>query len=143
MARTLTYYTYSQTFLCARINRHLNNMGWCFCCCLFIKKKKRAISQAWCHTSIISILGRLKKDNHKFEASLGYIMRPYVNKRQRNNSTSVINYLIFCSFQVSQISLQIKRLFYLYSLIKMYKNSIIPLLVDIQTDLIFFLATKK
>jgi hypothetical protein len=34
-------------------------------------------------TPIIPALGRLKQENHKFEASLGYIVRPMLRKKKK------------------------------------------------------------
>ena len=34
--------------------------------------------QAWQHVPVISALGRLRQENPKFEAILGYIVRPFL-----------------------------------------------------------------
>jgi hypothetical protein len=38
-------------------------------------------SQAWWFTTVILAFGRLRQEDHKFEVSLGYIVRPYLKKK--------------------------------------------------------------
>jgi hypothetical protein len=39
--------------------------------CLYFKRQ--VCCQAWWYTSVISALGRLRQEDHQFEANLGYI----------------------------------------------------------------------
>lgn len=41
---------------------------------LLKEKKKKLLSQAWCHQPVISVLERLKQEDwHQFEVSLAYV----------------------------------------------------------------------
>jgi hypothetical protein len=37
----------------------------------------------WWQTLVISTLRRLRQENYKFKASLGFILRPYLNKQRK------------------------------------------------------------
>jgi hypothetical protein len=39
-------------------------------------QKEKTWSQAWWCTPVIPALGRLRQEDHKFQTSLGYTMRP-------------------------------------------------------------------
>jgi hypothetical protein len=45
--------------------------------------ESKPFSQAWWHTTVISALGRLRQENHKSEASLGYIAKPCLKKKKK------------------------------------------------------------
>jgi hypothetical protein len=53
---------------------------------LKLSLKNRDFSWAWWHTPVIPALGRLKQKNHGFKASLGYIVRPCLKKKNRISS---------------------------------------------------------
>jgi hypothetical protein len=48
-------------------------------------KTKR--SWAWWLRPVIPAFGRLRLEDHKFKASLGYIVRPYFNLTENKNKT--------------------------------------------------------
>jgi hypothetical protein len=44
--------------------------------------KKKILSQAWRYMLIIPTLGWLRQEDCKFQANLGYIVRPYQKKKK-------------------------------------------------------------
>jgi hypothetical protein len=44
---------------------------------------KLCTSWAWWYASIISALGKLRQEDHKFETSLGYVERPCLKKQKQ------------------------------------------------------------
>lgn len=44
--------------------------------------KEKILSQAWWYKPKISAIGRLKKEDHEFEASLSNMMRPHLKKKK-------------------------------------------------------------
>jgi ubiquinone/menaquinone biosynthesis C-methylase UbiE len=52
-------------------------------------KKKKPVnmdfSWAWWCMSIIPTLGRLRQEDYKFKAGLGYIVRPFLNKHTKKS----------------------------------------------------------
>jgi hypothetical protein len=42
------------------------------------------LSWMWCHMPVIPAVGRLKQENCEFEASLGYVVRPYLKNKHKN-----------------------------------------------------------
>jgi hypothetical protein len=55
---------------------------------LSFRNKSDASSWVWWHTSVISALGRLRQEDHKFKASLGYIVRSWLKKKKKKTSNS-------------------------------------------------------
>jgi hypothetical protein len=57
--------------------------------------KDNNVSKEWWHTPVIPALGRLRQENHEFEASLGYIPSSRstwaVNKTLSQKQTNKIN----------------------------------------------------
>jgi len=46
--------------------------------------KSRSLSQASCYTTVLSIVRRLRLEDHEFEASLGHVEKHY-DKRQKKS----------------------------------------------------------
>jgi hypothetical protein len=44
------------------------------------------LSWVWWFTPVLLALGRLKQEDHEFNASLGYIGRPYLRKKKVKES---------------------------------------------------------
>jgi hypothetical protein len=45
-----------------------------------VRKTKQG-ARHWQCTPVILALGRQRKENHEFQASLGYLVRPYLKKK--------------------------------------------------------------
>jgi hypothetical protein len=46
----------------------------------YYHSKTFILSHAWWNLPVTLALGRLRQEGHKFKASLGYIVRPYLTK---------------------------------------------------------------
>jgi hypothetical protein len=46
-------------------------------------KKNPDFSQAWWCTPVIPAFRRLRQEDHGFEASLGYLVRPYLKRKKK------------------------------------------------------------
>jgi hypothetical protein len=72
---------------------HLGRVKFCsvshllFLQCCISGSIKIMCGQAWWHTFVIPALMRLRKEDLKCEASLGYTGRPYPKKKRKKNST--------------------------------------------------------
>jgi hypothetical protein len=42
-------------------------------------------NRVWWQMPVVSALGRLRQEDHEFQASLGYIARPHVKKKKKSN----------------------------------------------------------
>jgi hypothetical protein len=45
--------------------------------------KNDSLSQEWWYTPVIPVLRRLRQENYEFHSSMGYIVRPYLNKKNK------------------------------------------------------------
>jgi hypothetical protein len=50
---------------------------------------KKLSCQAWWCTSVISALGKVKQEDHTFEAGLSYIARPCLQKKKKVSSNRI------------------------------------------------------